>query len=32
MNSHQISSGILGEMNPVKIWILRAFYSIHDLI
>jgi len=32
MNSHQTSSGRLEEMNPVKIWILKALYSIHDLI
>jgi len=32
MDSHQTSSERLGEMNPVKIWILKALYSIHDLI
>ena len=32
MNSHQTSSGRLGEMNSVKIWIFKALYSIHDLI
>jgi hypothetical protein len=32
MNSHQTSSGRLGEMNPVKIYILKALNSIHGLI